>query len=429
MTSLMNRATEFVVQRLIPLVEIRNFNEHYYLKIQENWVYFNPLNKTKYEDAYEKISYHLTGFFKKILNDLNHLNQEEENVYSEIKEVIEKYFSVSEKYNGNYTINNFDVYERKYYNPEMLTQFIDKILKKLFKYVKMNIPNTAFDDENLILPLELTNLIYSFIPNDTNMDFVNNIKKNIMLPKNEVIAELIKFIPHIESSPKIIEIYHKYLDLYITSNLIINILRDKFRNEFHDKKSFPDLLPIVKSDIKIIKKYIYLNNSIDELTTFINYSIEQLLYSEIKEIREIKVFENYENFKIKFNNREPLHNISEIEIISKIFNYGYDYKFYKKNYKLPELLSNKTNILTTFDIHIIKQFPVWVKSLLQNISNRTIDKMDYFSKLGKYYRKQTMIQRVETLLKIQNEYGYHNLQKYKNQCRHELKKIEKFIDN
>ena len=78
---------------------------------------------------------------------------------------------------------------------------------------------------------------------------------------------------------------------------------------------------------------------------------------------------------------------------------------------------------------MIKQFPVWVKTLLQNISTRTIDKMNYFSKLEKYDRKQTIIKRVEILIKMQNEYRYHNLQKYKNQSRHELKKIKKFIDN
>jgi hypothetical protein len=37
-----------------------------------------------------------------------------------------------------------------------------------------------------------------------------------------------------------------------------------------------------------------------------------------------------------------------------------------------------------------------------------------------------MIERVEKLIKLQNEYQYHMLQRYKNECKNELKKIEKF---
>jgi hypothetical protein len=423
-------ASDYAVTKLVPLLEFKNYNGQFYLKIEDKLVHFNPSNKTKYEDENEKISHHLTGFFKNLLNDLK---KEENNVYSENKEVIERYISNSEKCNGRYTINNFDVYEKKHYDSEMSIKFMSEILKKLFKYVKMNVKNTAFNDSNetINLPVDLTNLIYGFVPNDTTMDIVHNTKKNIMLPKNEIIVELIKFFPHIESNPKMIEIYYKYIDLYITCNLVINILRDKFRTEFHEKKSFPDLHPILKDDLKIVKNYIYLNktvySNIDDLPSFITNSIEQLFYSEIKQIRDIKVFENYDYFQIKFNNRESFHNFSEIEIFHKIFNYGYDYKFYKKDYKIPELLSNTTNILTKQDIYIIKQFPVWIKCMLENMSIRINDMLTHFSKLEKYDKSKSMVERVEKLIKLQNKYQYHILQKNKNQCRNELKKIEKFL--
>jgi hypothetical protein len=322
---------------------------------------------------------------------------------------------------------------REFINKDIMKN-TKKIIKKLFEYCEKNVPNTAVNhDEITQLPVELSNMIFEFIPNDTEMDIVNNIKKNIMLPKNEIITELIKFLPHIASNTAKIESYHKYIDLYITNNIVIDILRNKIVDEFQEKKSFPDLHPIFKDDFKYIKKCIYLNktsfSSIDELPAFIENSMEQLLYSELKELGKIELYEKYEYFKSEFKS-QVIHDISEIEIFQKIFSFKFYERFFIKNWqeKLPELLSKQTNVLTTLDVHMIKQFPIWVKTILQNISTRTIDKMDYLSKLGKYYKKQTIIQRIETLIKLQAEYRYHNLERYKKQSRHELKKIEKFIE-
>jgi geranylgeranyl pyrophosphate synthase len=54
--------------------------------------------------------------------------------------------------------------------------------------------------------------------------------------------------------------------------------------------------------------------------------------------------------------------------------------------------------------------------------------MTDFSKLEKYDKsyKNTIVEKVEKLIKLQNKYQYHMLQRYKNECRNELKKIEKF---
>jgi hypothetical protein len=401
----MNRAAEYVVSKLISSVEIRNFNGHYYLKIQEKWVYFQPSKYTKNSSYNEVFKY----FIKKY-----------DSVFHELQEP---------------NLNCEILLIREFINKDVVKN-TKIIMKKLFEYCVKNVPNTAVNYDEIIhsqLPVELSNMIIEFIPNDTEKDIVNNIKKNIMRPKNDIISELIKFLPHIASNPKTIDIYYKYVDLYITNNIVIDILRNKIVDEFQEKKSFPDLHPIFKDDFKYIKKCIYLNktsySSIDDLPSFIENSTEQLLYSEIKELGKIELYEKYEYFMSDFH-CQVFHDISEIEIFQKIFNFKYYNRFFVTNWqeKLPELLSNKTNILTTFDIYTIKQFPIWVKNILQNISTRTIDKMDYLSKLGKYYRKQTMIQRVETLLKLQAEYRYHNLEKYKNQSRHELKKIEKFIE-
>jgi len=388
---------------MFPLVEIQNFNGHYYLKIQENWVYFHP-------SKYAKNASH---------NEI-------------LKYFIKKYDSV---FHETADPNLIEI--REFINKDIIKN-TKKIIKKLFEYCEKNIPNAAVNhDENIHpqLPVELSNMIFEFIPNDTEMDIVNNIKKEIMRPKNEIIAELIKFLPHIESNPAKIDVYCKYIDLYITNNLVIDILRNKIMDEFQEKKSFPDLHPIFKNDFKNIKKYIYLNktsfSSIDDLPSFIENSMEQLLFSELKALfGKIEKYEKYEYFSSEYKS-QLFYDISEIEIFQKIFNFKLYNRFFVTNWQkaLPELLSNKTNILTTLDIHMIKQFPIWAKTLLQNISARTIDKMNYFSKLEKYDKKQTIIKRVEILIKMQNEYRYHDLQKYKNQSRNELNKIEKFIDN
>ena len=73
-------------------------------------------------------------------------------------------------------------------------------------------------------------MINDFIPNDTNMDIITNILNKIMLPKAEIIKQLIIFLPHIEDDPTIIEIYYKYVIIFGTNNLI-ELIRNKICDE------------------------------------------------------------------------------------------------------------------------------------------------------------------------------------------------------
>jgi len=378
------------------LLRFKNYNGTFYIKANQKWVYFHPSNKTKYAGAYNEI-FHL------LLMD----TFPKKNIPREVK-------------------------------------ILDKVIKKLFEYITKNVPNTAHDDVTEQLPLpthlpvEILNMIIDFIPNDTNMDIITNILKKIMLPKAEIIRQLILFFPHIETEPPtIIEIYYKYVVMFATNNLI-ELIRNKICDEYQEKKSYPanksqQYLPFSKDEHKYIKKYIYLNQSnfsgFDKLTQCIQSSMEQLLFSELSEHREIKNFEKYDVFKEKFLCRELFPYKSEVDIFSMIFKRGYDCEFYKKDWKteIPELLSNTTNILTTQDIYMIKQFPIWEKNLVENLSTDILKMMTHFSKLEKYDRTcKSMIERVEKLIKLQNKYQYHMLQRCKNECRNEMKKIEKF---
>ena len=426
MSSITKIDLENLIQKLVPLLEFKNYNGTFYIKAYQKWVYFHPSNKTKYPSAYRDIFHYLCmDIFKQI------------NTPSELKPLRNSIHPANSHYLWQMTDNemNFDRFK-----------IMDKVIKKLFEYIKKNVPNTAHDDviEQLPLPthlpLEILNMIIDFKPNDTNMDFINTILKKIMLPKDEIIKQLIIFFPHIEKEPTtIIEIYYKYVIIFATNNLM-NLIRNKICDEYHEKKSYPanksqQYLPFSKDEYKYIKKYIYLNQSsfsgFDKLTQCIQSSMEQLLFSELREIREIKNFEKYDVFQRKFLNREPFNDKSEIEIFCTIFNRGYDCEFYKKDWKteIPELLSNTTNILTKNDIYMIKQYPIWIKKQLENLSNGIVKKMTDFSKLEKYDKiwKNTMIEKVEKLIKLQNKYQYHMLQRYKNECRNEVKKIEKFI--
>jgi len=415
MAYLKNLAAEYASSNIIPMLEFRNYNGVYDMKITNKWYYFNPSNKDKYNDTYDEIFYHITTFFKVLSNMLDKEENAENNQYNKKKEEIK------------------DIYMKTD------AKFINLIIKQIFEYVKKNVANTALNNSNedIPLPVELTDMIYQFVPNDTNMDLVNKIKNKIMLPKKEIIVELIKFLPHIETETKIIEIYYKYVDLY-TTNKILKLLRNKFCDEFDEKKSFPKnnsgkFLPISKDDFKIFKKYVYLDKTsfgdFDQLTTSIHNSMQQLLYSEIKNIRQIKTHLEYNYFKDEFKG-EQIHKFTEIEIFQKIFNLEYDYKFYKNDWKndIPELLSNTTNSLTFRDAYMIKQYPNWVKTFLEQLSRDVFAMITYFNKLVKYDKcGMSIIERVEKLIKLQNEYEYHNLHKYKNECKNELKKIEKFI--
>ena len=396
---------ENLVQELASSLEFKNYNGKFYIKTSKNWVYFHPSNKQKYPNAYDDILFHL-------MDVIGTSNLEEE-----------------------------ESWDRSWDKSDI--KFLNKIIKKLFEHVSQTVPNTAHDDVAEQLPLpsnlpqDLLNMIIDFKPNDTNMDFINTILKKIMLPKDEIIKQLIMFLPNIEADPAIIEIYYKYVVMFATKNLM-NLIRDQICDEFHEKKSYPanvshTYVPFSKDEDKYIKKYIYLNKtsfgSLDKLTMSINSSMEQLLFSEIKQFREIDVFDEYGAFRQKFLNRAPYANYSEIEIFSTIFRNGYDCEFYKKDWKteIPELLSNTTNILTKHDIYIIKQYPIWVKSQLENISTEILKNMTNFSKIEKYDKTcKSMVERVEKLIKLQNKYQYHMLQKYKNECRNELKTIEKF---
>jgi hypothetical protein len=76
---------------------------------------------------------------------------------------------------------------------------------------------------------------------------------------------------------------------------------------------------------------------------------------------------------------------------------------------------------------MIKQFPNWVKTFVQQLSTNIFTMITHFNKTVKYDKRgMSIIERVEKLIILQNEYQYHNLQKYKNECKNELKKIEKF---
>jgi len=415
MASLKNLAAEYASSNIAPMLEFRNHNGIYEIKINNKWYYFNPITKGKYNDTYDEIFYHITTYFKVLSNMLDKEENHKNNKYNTKKEEIK------------------DIYMKTD------AKFINLIIKQIFEYVKKNVTNTALNNSNddIPLPVELSDMIFQFVPNDNDMDLVKNLKNKIMLPKEEIIVELIKFLPHIANEPKIIEIYYKYVDLF-TTNSVMKLLKNKICYEYEEKKSFPKnnsgkFLPISKDDFKILKKYVYLDKTsfgdLDQLSTSIHNSMRQLLYSEIKNIRQIKTHVEYNYFKDEFKG-ECFRQLTEIEIFQKIFNLGYDYKFYKNDWKteIPELLSNTTNRLTSRDEYMIKQYPNWVKTFLQQLSRDVFAMITHFNKLVKYDNScKCMIERIEKLIKLQNEYEYHNLQKYKNECKNELKKIEKFI--
>jgi hypothetical protein len=238
-----------------------------------------------------------------------------------------------------------------------------------------NIADTSFNGI-IQLPTKLINIIYEFVPNDTNMDLVNKIKNKIMLPKNEIIVELIKFFPYIENELEIIEIYCQYVELYSTEK-ILNLLRNKLRNEYHEKKSLPKnsdgkFLPISKKDFKILKNYVYLGRAkfadLQVLMTNINATMQVWLYSKIKKICNMKKFEKYDYVKTEL---QCFGEFRDIEIYKKIIAFGYQNRFYKNGWKseIPELLSNTTNMLTCHDIYMIKQYPIWIKTFLEDFNN------------------------------------------------------------
>lgn len=405
MSSVINTAAavEHACSHLVSLSEFRNYNETYYININGKWVHLHPSVVTKYTSAYYDILNHLRTHLKTIPL---------ESIDTKPAEIIKK----------------------------LDMSFLNKIIKSLFEYVKLHVSNTAVDDSYDAMPLpdELTSLIYQFVPNDTSMDFINNIKRKILLPKNELIAQLVRLLPHIANTPEIIEIYCKYVDMY-AMNDVVKMLRDKFCDEFHEKKAYPrnssgKFLPLFKCDDKIMRKHIYLNkkgfSATDFMILHIKYSMEQSLRSEIKQFRDIEMFEERDYFKTKYN-LTHLGVYSEAVIITFIFdgvNGAYSQMFYKNDWRneIPEVLSSTTNKLTLRDTYMIKQYPVWVKRIFENISENISNMMDRFSKIEKYDRKMSMIERVEKLIKLQNKYQYHILQQRKNECRNELKIIEKF---
>ena len=73
------------------------------------------------------------------------------------------------------------------------------------------------------------------------------------------------------------------------------------------------------------------------------------------------------------------------------------------------------------------QYPIWIKKLLEQLSTNIFNMITHFNNLFKYDKYcNSIIERVEKLIELPNEYQFHNLQRYNNECKSELRKIEKF---
>lgn len=74
-------AVEYAILNIIPMLEFRNYNEIYDIKINNKWYYFNP-NKHNYNDIYDEVFYHITTYFNLLSNILDEEYKTDNNVYN-----------------------------------------------------------------------------------------------------------------------------------------------------------------------------------------------------------------------------------------------------------------------------------------------------------------------------------------------------------
>jgi hypothetical protein len=324
-----------ILEQLLNVVKFRNYNNHYYIFIKDKWEYL-------------KNSFKVNLYLCEVHTNIN---------FSAL--------DITSK-----VIEHIKIY------PHDVSRF-NKLYKKIVDYIKINVLDTAKDDlvNKYNIPLEIYDIIYNLVPDDTNIEIIRKVIKDVLLPKEIIIKKLINKFPLLEEIPTAIEICIKYIELYALVDIIFK-LRSSLCEEFHEKKSYPvkkkDIycyIPIYKEDDAIIKNYIYLQKSSSKcglLERFINKSMEDkfsremdLMYFALPQYqRKRNKFPDPKFIYQLFNVLPPIER-EDINDSDSCVLYIHDWKR-----KIPKLLSDTTNNLTKHDKYMLRQFPVWIQYLL-----------------------------------------------------------------
>jgi hypothetical protein len=202
---------------------------------------------------------------------------------------------------------------------------------------------------------------------NTDHDFVEMIKVNVLLPEEQLIEIVSHDIPEVLTSPSLAKIVLKYIHLF-AYNHVLNLIRYKIYNEFKHKKAVP--MPTgcrgfrLEDDLYLQKKITLKGHSslnIYRQVGNIKSILEDLFFKEMKMEGLISTDKWLNMYGTYFRNCNE-------ENIPMFCEKWWEYS--------PELLSDSTNYLTYYDKKTMECIPILLKKLLQDINHHPIHKQE-----------------------------------------------------
>jgi hypothetical protein len=218
-----------------------------------------------------------------------------------------------------------------------------------------------------MLPIELTDKIASFIPDDSNGEIIHKMRQKTLVSDEQIINYISTYPPEITEDPRYINILLKHIKLSafgVICSEIRNNLVDKIQHKKRTIKSDECKPYLSKIDEEFIKKNLYLNQEyFYPESLHIHEMLLEMLLGELEEINPIvdwyKLCEAGSLPPITFDYCD--FNDGEI---SHIYNNGW-----KTN--LPTL-NDTTKYLTADEKYLIRQVPVWYEYILNILEQNLI---------------------------------------------------------
>ena len=332
-------AIEYLTYKFINTNTFRNFNDQYYINIDNEWIFIK-----------------------------------EKNIYSISRKYLEKIIDFRTLILENEKLNLLPYHIKVISDLLSRSKSLYTFHKKVLESLKLNIPNTAKNVEECDrLPSDLLRNIFIFVPNDTNGEIVEKIVDKILLPGDQLIKNILLEIPGVLINEALIKLCIKYIRWLSINHIITIVLFRKFADEMNKKKCIPTskqpcYKPINKEDHKYFKKKIFFDKTSFIINFGINstikYIFEDMFYCEVKAI-SLPANIDFSKLSRLFDNKDTLR------------------KTYCENWEtqIPELLSDKTNYLTTSDKYIMNQYAVWINYVL-NIQKNYIENNEIFYKIN-----------------------------------------------
>ena len=224
-----------------------------------------------------------------------------------------------------------------------------------------------------MLPIELTDKIASFIPDDSNGEIIHKIREKTLVSDEQIINYISTYPPEITEDPRCINILLNYIKLSaldVICSETRNNLVDKIQHKKRIIKNDECKPYLSKIDEEFIKKKLYLNQEYFYPESLLIH--EMLIEMLLGELYEINPIVNWYKLLCEDDWLPPITfdywDFNDGEISQKENNNIYN-NWWKTN--LPTL-NDTTKYLTADEKYLIRQVPVWYEYILNILEPKLI---------------------------------------------------------